>query len=170
MKYTHEQEKSNLEFRVERSTAEMKSLMSMMKSGEGKKELERQVNTLQEEIDGIKEEWQKNVESLRKEKETAEVKAAKYQKQLEKLKQAPKPVQIDLTQTTVDKKNLERLNEEIQLLSEKMNRLKSENGELKEYIERLESQERKLKNSLRTKENEIESQAIEHRKTLNAEK
>ncbi len=81
-----------------------------------------------------------------KEKDLAEQKASKLAKQLEKLKNAPKPVKIDLTSTShnplltedsIDFRNLKNLKQEISQLSEDndklqelVKKLKRENGDL----------------------------------------
>ncbi len=52
---------------------------------------------LHEEVEKIKTHHDLSIAQITKEKETAETKAQKLSKQLEKIKNAPKPIKIDLS-------------------------------------------------------------------------
>lgn len=66
------------------------------------------------------------MKKLEKEKKDAESNTLKVQKQLDKLKNAPKPVKIDLKPTdqdTLQAKQIKNLREEVQALTEQNDKL-----------------------------------------------
>lgn len=136
-----------------------------------KEELEQEITHLQMEVDQIKKQYDVTVSKLNQEKLAAENKALKLQKQLEKIKNAPKPVQIDLSSVVkkaddkeqksseVELKALTNLKEEVQLLqreNEKLNeqvrKLRKELLDNQDYIDRIENNERKLRSQLKEKQ------------------
>lgn len=136
-----------------------------------KEELEQEITHLQMEVDQIKKQYDVTVSKLNQEKLAAENKALKLQKQLEKIKNAPKPVQIDLSSVVkkaddkeqksseAELKALTNLKEEVQLLqreNEKLNeqvrKLRKELLDNQDYIDRIENNERKLRSQLKEKQ------------------
>ena len=96
---------------------------------------------IQAEVDGIKSQYEQTVSQLTKEKELAEERNAKLQKQLEKLKNAPKqasqilidlPLQTNIDQSRIfsDEETVASLHRQIKNLKQEVDLLQSENEKL----------------------------------------
>lgn len=118
------------------------------------------MQTLHLEVEQIKKQYDLDVTQLGKEKVEAENKVLKLQRQLEKLKNAPKPIKIDLSSEAISKhkqseqesRTVANLKEEIEILTkenekvnEQVKRLRKDLLESQDYIERVEGNERKLR-------------------------
>lgn len=136
---------------------------------------------------------------LTKEKELAEERNAKLQKQLDKIKNAPKqpaqvvidlPMQISTTRGSNDipegadpeayasmQRQVRNLKQEVELLQEENSKLgdqvkkaRKESQEMQEYAERLEANEKKLRKVLEDQTTIEQEQVVELRRMLNQEK
>jgi len=124
VKSSYEQEKYTLESRAERASCELKSLVSLVKSRDCEQdtkqeemlrwrvESEREIEKMQQEV----EEMRKQYEVVRNEKDQADKKVMKLKSSLEKIKNAPKPVKIDLIEKKDEQgteRQLKNLKEEV---------------------------------------------------------
>lgn len=102
LRILHEQEKQTLEGRLDRQSHDLRSLHKMVVQQDSatadsqehtlhhRQQLSMEIGSIQAEVDGIKSQFEQTVAKLTEEKELAEQRNEKLQRQLEKLKNAPK--------------------------------------------------------------------------------
>ncbi|CDW83112.1 UNKNOWN [Stylonychia lemnae] len=196
MRMIHEQEKFNLQYKAEKSNNDLSSLINKINTQglneshrsdkviRKREELEQEIMSLHHEVEQIKVQYDVEISKITQDKVQAENKAMKLQKSLDKIKNAPKPVKIDLPVNNEQKqqdnaKVIQSLKEEVdcllkenEKLNEQVKKFRKETLENQDYIEKLETNERKLRQQLKEKSTSdvTSEQVMELKKQINKEK